>query len=146
MDTLPEKTRELHNHHFDSTVWNDFKFRDDDIVIGTYAKSGTTWVQQIVGQLIFDGKEGVPVAEISPWIDLRVPPKEEKKPSKNGCWNLPNIGESHAVEQASAMSDRYNRMFIRTLRALRDLRRHWSTVVVQNAGQVNVGEQQVNVS
>jgi aryl sulfotransferase len=36
----PHKTRELHNHHFDSTVWNDFRFRDGDIVIATYAKSG----------------------------------------------------------------------------------------------------------
>ncbi|MEJ2441129.1 MAG: sulfotransferase domain-containing protein, partial [Gammaproteobacteria bacterium] len=26
----------LHNHHFDSTIWNDFKFRDDDIIIATY--------------------------------------------------------------------------------------------------------------
>ncbi len=33
----PTKTRELHNHHFDSTIWNDFAFRDDDIVIATYA-------------------------------------------------------------------------------------------------------------
>ena len=49
---FPTKHRELHNHHFDSTVWNDFKFRDDDIVISTYAKSGTTWVQQIVSQLL----------------------------------------------------------------------------------------------
>src|SRR5687768_13845331 len=49
----PQKTRELHNHHFDSTIWNDFQFRDDDIVISTYAKSGTTWVQQIVAQLLF---------------------------------------------------------------------------------------------
>ncbi|MGI9399613.1 MAG: sulfotransferase domain-containing protein, partial [Rhizobiaceae bacterium] len=55
-----------------------FKFRDDDVVIATYAKSGTTWVQQIVGQLIFGGKEDVPVAEISSWVDLRVPPVEEK--------------------------------------------------------------------
>jgi len=76
----PIKTREFHNHHFDSTIWNDFNFRDDDIIIGTYAKSGTTWVQQIVSQLIFNGEEGLPVAEMSPWLDLRVPPKEIKLP------------------------------------------------------------------
>ncbi|MEM7172365.1 MAG: sulfotransferase domain-containing protein [Pseudomonadota bacterium] len=74
----PQKTRELHNHHFDSTIWNDFAFRDDDIVIATYAKSGTTWMQQIISQLIFEGAEGLPVAEMSPWLDLRIPPKEEK--------------------------------------------------------------------
>ena len=76
----PKKTREFHNHHFDSTVWNDFTFRDDDIVIATYAKSGTTWLQQIVSQLIFDGQEGLPVAQMSPWLDLRVPPKDIKLP------------------------------------------------------------------
>jgi hypothetical protein len=31
----PARTRELHNHHFDSTIWNDLRFRDDDIVIAT---------------------------------------------------------------------------------------------------------------
>lgn len=74
----PQKQRELHNHHFDSTIWNDFAFRDDDIIIGTYAKSGTTWTQQIVAQLIFAGAEGLNVAGMSPWVDLRVPPKEVK--------------------------------------------------------------------
>ncbi len=77
----PRKTRELHNHHFDSTIWNDFRFRDDDIVIATYAKSGTTWTQQIVSQLLFNGAEGLEVAEMSPWLDLRVPPKEVKLPA-----------------------------------------------------------------
>src|SRR5579871_3639955 len=52
----PKKTREIHNHHIDSTVWNDFKFRDDDIIISTYNKSGTTWMQQIVSQLLFNGE------------------------------------------------------------------------------------------
>ena len=74
----PKKTRELHNHHFDSTVWNDFVFRNDDIVIVTYAKSGTTWVQQIVGQLIFAGAEDIEIGAMSPWVDLRVPPKDVK--------------------------------------------------------------------
>jgi aryl sulfotransferase len=27
----PMKTREIHNVVFDSSVWNDFKFRSDDI-------------------------------------------------------------------------------------------------------------------
>ena len=78
---IPQKTREIHNHHFDSTIWNDLKFRDNDIVISTYAKSGTTWVQQIVSQLLFDGEEGLEVAEMSPWLDLRVPPKNIKLPA-----------------------------------------------------------------
>ena len=71
----PEKTREFHNHHFDSTIWNDFRFRDNDIVISTYAKSGTTWMQQIVAQLVFGGDPDVDVANISPWVDLRFPRK-----------------------------------------------------------------------
>ena len=75
--TWPIKTRELHNHHMDSTVWNDFAFRDDDVIIGTYAKSGTTWTQQIVSQLIFAGAEGVDVATISPWLDMRILPRAE---------------------------------------------------------------------
>lgn len=74
----PRKRREMHNHHFDSTVWNDFDFREDDIIISTYAKSGTTWTQQIVSQLIFAGREGLPVADMSPWLDLRVPEKTVK--------------------------------------------------------------------
>ncbi len=79
--TWPKKEREFHSNHFDSTMWNDFNFRDDDIVISTYAKSGTTWMQQIVSQLIFNGQAGLEVAEMSPWIDLRVPPRDVKMPA-----------------------------------------------------------------
>jgi aryl sulfotransferase len=74
----PAKTREFQNHHFDSTVWNNFRFRDDDIIISTYAKSGTTWMQQIVAQLVFGGNPDVDVAQCSPWLDLRFPPKALK--------------------------------------------------------------------
>jgi hypothetical protein len=56
------------------------QFRDDDIVIATYAKAGTTWMQQIISQLLFEGDPELEVAEMSPWMDLRVPPKEVKLP------------------------------------------------------------------
>ena len=76
----PKKTRELHNHHFDSTIWNDFPFRHDDIIIATYAKSGTTWMQQIIAQMLWGPDLELEVAEMSPWLDLRVPPKAMKLP------------------------------------------------------------------
>jgi aryl sulfotransferase len=74
----PQKTRDLHNHHFDSTVWDDFTFRDEDVVVATYAKAGTTWTQQIVTQLMSNGAESIDLSTLCPWIDLRIPPKEEK--------------------------------------------------------------------
>ena len=60
-------------------------------------------------------------------------------------WNPPRVSDSDAINQAAAMADRFNRIFLRSIRALRDLRRYSATVIVQNAGNVNVAEQQVNV-
>jgi len=73
----PAKTREVQSAFVDSTRWNGFAFRDGDIVIATMGKSGTTWMQQIVGQLIFRGAEGMPVMEISPWLDIGVVPIQQ---------------------------------------------------------------------
>ncbi|CEI61336.1 hypothetical protein FVEN_g5946 [Fusarium venenatum] len=73
---IPQKTREVNNHHMDSTVWNDVKLRSDDIIIATYSKSGTTWVQQIVSQLIHQGDPTVAAGALSPWVDIRIVPRE----------------------------------------------------------------------
>lgn len=35
-------------------------------------------MQQIISQLLFPGEVGLEVAEMSPWLDLRIPPKEIK--------------------------------------------------------------------
>ena len=75
---LPQKEREHWHHLLDSTVWNEFKYRDDDIVINAYSKSGTTWVQQIVAQLIWNGSENIILSDVSPWIDCRFPSKAER--------------------------------------------------------------------
>ena len=60
-------------------------------------------------------------------------------------WGPPRQSDADALDQAAAMMDRFNRVFLRTLRALCDLRRPGRRVVVQG-GQVNVAERQVNVS
>ena len=64
---------------------------------------------------------------------------------ETGRWDPPRLSDAAAVDQAAQMVDRFNRIALRTLRALRDLRRYAPVVVVQNAGQVNIGERQVNV-
>jgi aryl sulfotransferase len=80
-ESLPVKTREMHNHHFDSTKWNGFKFRNDDIIVATAYKSGTTWMQNIVCQLIYQGKEmPTNTVEICPWLDWRTPNIEVQAP------------------------------------------------------------------
>lgn len=76
--TLPTRAHVYQNHHIDSTIWDDFTPRPGDIVINTAYKAGTTWMQQIVGSLIFRGEDPpAAVTEISPWLDMRVPPRGE---------------------------------------------------------------------
>jgi aryl sulfotransferase len=70
----PVKRCELVKFVIDSRKWNGFEFRDDDIVIATWAKSGTTWMQQIVGQLIFGGEPDLYGVDRSPWPDFRLVP------------------------------------------------------------------------
>jgi len=74
----PSKTREMHNHHIDSTVWNEFEYREGDVVIASWPKSGSTWLQQLVGQILHNGAAGLDLGMLSPWLDLRVPPAPVK--------------------------------------------------------------------
>src|SRR6478609_8207708 len=68
----PERTREYRNHHLDSTRWDSFRVRDDDIVITTAYKAGTTWTQRIVAALVLGpGPLYAPFNQLSPWIDAR---------------------------------------------------------------------------
>jgi aryl sulfotransferase len=73
---LPRRTRVYQNHHFDSTRWDYLASRPDDVVIATSYKAGTTWTQSIVGHLIFQSELPGPLAELSPWLDMRLFPLE----------------------------------------------------------------------
>jgi len=73
----PKKSREMRTAVFDSTRWNGFRFRDDDIVIVTFGKAGTTWTQQIVAQLVLGAPDGISGVRESPWLDFRIVPLED---------------------------------------------------------------------
>lgn len=63
--------REVRTFAFDSRRWADYRPRADDIIIATYPKCGTTWMQRIVAMLVFGSAAPRPLAEVSPWIDAR---------------------------------------------------------------------------
>jgi aryl sulfotransferase len=56
----------------DSSRWDGFEFRADDIVISTPSKCGTTWMQMICALLIFgEPRLPRPLTELSPWLDIQ---------------------------------------------------------------------------
>jgi len=62
----------------DSTRWDHFTPRPDDIVITTSYKAGTTWMQAICAALVFQAPEP-PAAQddLSPWLDALFAPIDE---------------------------------------------------------------------
>jgi aryl sulfotransferase len=63
--------REYRTWSVDSRRWQAFLPRPDDVIIVTYPKCGTTWMQRIVSLLVFQTTEPRPIAEISAWIEQR---------------------------------------------------------------------------
>lgn len=59
------------NHHLDSARWDHVPYRPDDIIITTPYKTGTTWMQDIVGRLLHGADALVDRRELSPWICAR---------------------------------------------------------------------------
>jgi aryl sulfotransferase len=62
-------TRTVRNGLMDSTYWDRYEPRADDIVIATYPKCGTTWTQRIVDLLVFQSTAPREFLAASPWLD-----------------------------------------------------------------------------
>jgi aryl sulfotransferase len=64
----------VRNNLLDSTRWQYVAERNGDVVIATWAKAGTTWVQQIVAQLVLGSQDTPSLNQISPWVEHRFVP------------------------------------------------------------------------
>ena len=64
--------REVRSRVFDSARWQGYAPRRDDVIIATYSKCGTTWMQRIVSMLVFGTAEPKPIWDLSPWPDMRL--------------------------------------------------------------------------
>ncbi len=79
-------------------------------------------------------------------LERMSPAQRERYEAVEG-WVPPRLSEAEAVEQAVMVADRYQRSFLRLLKAFRDTRRVIGAVIVGEGGTLNVteGPQQVNV-
>ena len=66
----PQKSRRYVHPLMDDSQWDAVRLRADDIIVVSAIKAGTTWLQTIVANLIFQA-QGLPgpVMEISPWVE-----------------------------------------------------------------------------
>lgn len=77
-DHVPATPTRYQSHDEDSGRWDDFAYRDGDIVISTRSKSGTTWMQMICALLVFQSPElPAPLPTLSPWLDWLGTPRDE---------------------------------------------------------------------
>ncbi len=56
-------------------------------------------------------------------------------------WEAPRLTHQEMLDHAAAMMDRFNRMFLRVLRQMRDLRRYSAPVTINNPQQVNIANE-----
>ena len=72
--TRPIRLREYRNWVTDTRRWDHYVPRPGDVIVATYPKCGTTWMQRIVNLLIFQTTEPKPISQLCPWYDLRTGP------------------------------------------------------------------------
>ena len=76
--------------------------------------------------------------------------EEVAKKAGRKHWQAPYQMMRDSIDEAHVMAERYNRIFLRTLRQLRDFRRYNKPlappVIVNQGGKVNVANQQMNVN
>jgi hypothetical protein len=80
------------------------------------------WMQIAVQRTLFDAQE------------------ESYRIKTEGKWKIMPIGKDALMQQAHEMLSRVNAMSLRTVRALRDLRRYSAQVIINNPQTVNVAQ------
>ena len=103
------------------SLWNKLNFKNDDVIIASTIKSGTTWLQQIVAQLIFKGEFNGKLNQTSFWIDTVPDYSEEEMITKINNQLHRRFYKTHSPASVALTNNSINAKFIFITRDFRDV-------------------------
>ncbi len=141
---------ELASGHY-ATDWGDLPFARAQFLAVRHAfkeqwqpqNEGEQLLVDMLAQLFLGHLEWLHTLQRRATLTMQM---EEGEVRRTGKWKAQRVTEEEAIEAAGLMVERFSRLFMRTLRAIRDLRRFSVNVSITNPTQVNFGTQQVNAA
>ena len=119
-------------------------------LLGSFAeewrpRGGVEWT--LLEQMAQTYTEWMEWLEHYQWLQKREYRDVELKGYENrGVYSTPRLSAVEYLDRVLGTAERFQQMFFRSLRALRDLRRYAGAITIHNAGPLSVGgNQQVNV-
>ncbi len=109
----------VQNELQDSTIWNEVKPRNNDIIVASCYRSGTTLTQQIINLLINGHSNYINLENVSPWVELIDGITREKSIKKVEKLPSPRILKTHLPFES--LPDRADWKYIYLVRDGRDV-------------------------
>ena len=102
-------------------IWSKINLLDSDIIISSTIKSGTTWLQQIVAQLVFEGDFDSKLSETSLWLDTLREYSEEEIIKKISLQKHRRFFKTHSPASVVLNNKNKNIKYIFITRDFRDV-------------------------
>jgi aryl sulfotransferase len=90
----------IQNHSIDSLRWRLVNLRDGDVVVASWAKAGTTWLQQVVTQMVYGIGGRYMLPRVAPWVDSPYVPEERLARMESGDFFARRVFKSHLDAKA----------------------------------------------
>lgn len=135
----PTVQRVYQNFLLDSTHWDGFQARPDDIVIATSYKTGTTWMQGICAALVFQSPDPpAPQEFLSPWLESRAAPAEKILAAVEALTHRRYL-KTHLPLDGLPFSDQIKYIFVGRdgLDVFMSLWQHWNNKRPESMDQIN---------
>lgn len=88
------------NHSIDSLRWELIRLRAGDVVVTSWAKAGTTWLQHVVTQMLYGIGGRYMLPRVAPWVESPYVPAQRLEQLESGRSPACRVFKSHLDAKA----------------------------------------------